>query len=155
MSTAPKGRTHDCKRPAASRDKTLAIRGPSTHDPSRLEALEAKISTTSMVGGAANLPRSLEAPNWGIWKLRESWTISEFGALLAGVDPSDGPISRAAINCTKLVYDHVGNQKLAYIPQFEDRQQRIKRRVDHNTRISRDAALNWAKQQGLDVSKLN
>ena len=33
MSTAPKGRTHDCKRPAASRDKTLAIRGPSTHDP--------------------------------------------------------------------------------------------------------------------------
>jgi hypothetical protein len=33
MSTAPKGRTHDCKRPALFTQKTLAIRGPSTHDP--------------------------------------------------------------------------------------------------------------------------
>ena len=30
--TAPKGRTHDCKRPTAHHKKTLASRGPSTHE---------------------------------------------------------------------------------------------------------------------------
>src|ERR1700722_18412719 len=63
--TAPKGRTHDCKRPTAHHKKTLASRGQSTHEAALRQVAGGSIS------GASGI-RSSGAPGPSAFDLRSA-----------------------------------------------------------------------------------
>jgi hypothetical protein len=93
--------------------------------------------------------------NWNTWKQMDEWSIDQFAAILARVEPTTlrtTPDSRAY---RKLISDDVEAKKLPYVKEYDygiyDGRQ-YEKEVDGKTRIKKSEAIKWADaHEGFDT----
>ena len=94
--------------------------------------------------------------NWGIWKKRSRYTLSEFADILAKCNPDENTLSYEAKSFRNLIFEQIRDKKLSYIPRrranYRGDPEEIP--VDLATEISREKALKWAHENDFPVAHI-
>ncbi len=102
------------------------------------------------------------APDHSIWKRRDSYSIREFAALLDDIDPSSGQFTNRASAIERLLLEAAQAHRIKYVARhktvmtdvFEQTTKKVEIPTDPSTRLAKDNAIQWARDNEMDVSKL-
>lgn len=96
-------------------------------------------------------------PDYQVWRLRGTYTVREFAALLDDADPFAGTITHRILGLQRLLIEHMEQGKLPYVRVARDNwinNQAQTLAPSEHTQMKRADALSWAEANKFPVSKL-